>query len=573
MASNDRRPYLTATVLDQALLNAMADNLDFGLQMVADVQTPSGYIRTSDRNKYVGSVYYYARSTFPVIKRTIGEWLSPSIEFSTLELPISNVDGIFNHLLPSGADFNGWIGKTVNVRLGIRDAVGTFFSIYKGVVTDVAGLARDRVKILVRTRDALDKLNQTFPRVALTSTGYPNIEDNLVNTILPVVYGDWTVGPLQEIPNPPGVPLVAASIPSFVVNGKNAGVLSGASNLQLVISHNANKTFDSSNVWLKRSDNWAQVPAGNITAVSGTKNDFQIIQGFTFLAAAYVYEPGDSFHVRVQGKDLSGYDDNAVWQSRDILLTYGGAVSGDFASNWTTYRDKSTPAESAIASIKSRVWIQEPESAVTYVLSVLEQIRVEMFVDRDLQLKLKSLHLDEFVAAPSFTVKQWDLMESSFVPRLDDRNIWNRARAEFAYDPVAKANVRSSKTYRNSAAVTQAGKTISKKVVFPNLYVEADVVNQLKEMLRLSSGYPEMIEMTLTPRATLLDIGDFLSISVSMGSVVFDGVPAMIREIGYDPAGFKTIVKVWSFQMTPFPGWNPSYSGIVGGSSATITEE
>lgn len=573
MASVDRRPYLTATVLNQDLLDQMADNNDFDVQMAADIETPSGFIYSSDRNKYVGSTFYAARSTFPVIKRTIGEWLSPIIEFSTLELPLSNVDGKYNDLLPGGANFDGWIGKTVSVKVGIRDAASTYFSIYKGIVTDIGGLARDRSRIIIRTRDQLDKLNQKFPRTSITSSAWPDAEDNLVNTILPVIYGDYTVDPLQEIPNPPGAPLQTASIPGFVVNGKNSGVLSGASNVRILISENANSYLDSSQVWVRRGDIWGLVPSGNVGSIVANKNDLQVSQGFTFNSGAYIYEPGDAFYFRVKGKDLTTYDDNIIWQARDILMTYGSAVSGDFNANWATYRDKASPAESALSLIKSRVWLQEPEEAVVYVLSMLEQVRMEMFVDRDLKLKLRSLHPEEFEAAPSFTLRQWDLTDNSFVPKLDDRNVWNRVKGEFAYDPVAKAQARSTGLYRNNAAITQAGKTISKDVIFPNLYVETDVVNQLKEMLRLASGYPEMIELTVTPRGILLDIGDFILIDLNMGSVVFEGVPVMIREIGYDPNGLKTTMKVWSFQMTPFPGWNPGYSGIVGGSTATITKE
>lgn len=573
MATEDRRPYLSATSLDQDLLDQMADNLEFGVEMVADIETPTDTIYASDRNKYVGGRFYQAICQFPTIKRTIGEWLSPTIEFSTLELPLSNVDGRFNSLLPGGADFDGWIGKTVDIRLGIRDAGGTYSSIYKGRVTDIGGLSRDRMKITVRTRDQMDKLSQNFPNTAITQTGWADVEDGISGTILPVIYGDWTVAPLQETPNPPAAPLLTASVPAFVVNGKLATVLSGVTNVRLLVSENANADFDTSNVWLKRSDAWTVVPGANVAALSADKNDFQIVQGFTVAAAPYVYQTGDLFYVRVKGKDLSGYSDNIVWQGRDILIFHGGADVSDFDASWATVRDKAAPAESAIAAIKSRVWIQEPENAVTYVLSMFEQVRVEMFVDKSLKLKLAALHLDEFQPAPDFVVKQWDVVDATLAPKLDDRNIWNRAKGDYAYDPVLQENSRGTSIFRNQAAIDQiGGREISKKVVFPNLYVEGDVVANLKEMLRLASGYPEFVEMTLTPRAMLLDIGDFVRLRISMGSVVFDDVPALIREIGYDQKG-SIPVKLWSMQMTPFPGWTPAYGGIVGGSTATITEE
>ena len=67
--------------------------------------------------------------------------------------------------------------------------------------------------------------------------------------------------------------------------------------------------------------------------------------------------------------------------------------------------------------------------------------------------------------------------------------------------------------------------------------------------------------------------GDFVSVNVTMGATVLENVPAMVRDIGYDPAGLRIPVRVWSLQMVPFPGYSPGYAGIVGGSTATITEE
>lgn len=575
MASKDRRPYLTAATLDQTLLDLMSDNLDSAVRVVVDIETTTGTIRASDRHTYVGPDFYRACCTIPMIRRTIGEWLSPAIEFSTLELPVSNVDGRFNAYLPGGTAYDGWIGKAVEVKVGIRSSVSTYFTLYKGKVTEIGGLSRDRSVIKVRTRDALDALNQKFPKTAIDGTAWPQAEDAIVNQLLPVIYGDWTVAPLQEIPNPTAgsPPIMTASVPTFVVNGKDAGVLAGTTNVRVLVSENANQTFQTSNVWARRGDVWSAVPVGNIASVVSGR-DFQVVQGFTFSAAPYVYQPGDAFYVRVKGKNLGAYSDNLVAQAKDILIAEGGALAGDFDGTWGTYADKATPAVSAVSLIKSRVWRQDQESAVTVALSLLEQVRLEMFIDRSLNLKLRSLHLEDFVASPSFTIRQWDLVEGTLAPQLDDRNIWNRARGQYALDPVSKEQARATGIYRNGAAVAQLGKEISKDVIFPNLYVEGDVVNQLKEMLRLASSSPEFIEMKISPRGLLLDVGDFVSLDVAMGSVVLSGVPAMIRELGVEPSGALTI-KVWSMLTTPFSGWTPpgSSGNRVGGSTATITKE
>lgn len=573
MASSDRRPYLSATTLDQALLDQMQDNLEFGLELVVDIQTPTGYIRASDRNKYVGSVFYEALLTFPIIKRTLGEWLNPGLEFSTLELALSNVDSRLNNFLPGGADFSGWIGKTLDVRLGLRDVSSTYFSIYKGTITDVGGFRRDTEKITLIGRDKFDTVNVEYPKTALTTLSFPNLEDSKVGTILPYIYGDWTED----------LSAGGASVPAFVVNGAdvpaNVDVIDGNENLVLYISENANRSFDTSNVYVLRDDVFYQFDAADITGVLDNRA-FELKQtgsgGVTVVdGSGYIYDASDQFFVRVEGKDLGSRHNNAVWIARDILMTHGGLVSGDFAANWATLADKASPAESNIAGFKCRSWRQEPESALTDALQLLEQVRIEMAVDNAQKFRLYSLHLDDFpsLASIDYELKNWDIQKESFSPKLDDRNIWNRAKAEYRFDPFLNANSQTTPTYRNQGAITQAGKEISKKVIFPNLHKKADVILQLKEMLKMASGYSEFIDAVLTPRSVKKELGDFVKINVTIGSTQFTDVPAMIREIGYDPNGLRVPVKLWSFQMLPYPAYSPSYSGIVGGSTATITEE
>jgi hypothetical protein len=299
-----------------------------------------------------------------------------------------------------------------------------------------------------------------------------------------------------------------------------------------------------------------------------TQNGSSVIEG-----APYQFGEGDQFWVRVKGPTLSGYLDNPVEQAKDLLKTYGGLVDLDFDANWATYRDKATPAQSAIASIKSRVWIQESTSLIEYALSILEQVRLEAFVDRNQKMKLVALHFEDFEAAPSFMIRNWDVERETFRPQLDDRINFNRAQGVFDLEPVIGEEGRKTPIYRNQGAITQAGKPISKALVFPNLYKEADVVNQVTEMIRLASAYSEQISLNLTWRALLKDLGDFVGVNVQIGSVTFDDIPAMIRSIGYNPNGLKLEARLWSFQMCPFPGWAPAYAGVVGGYNATITQE
>lgn len=589
MGTSDRRPHLTATVLDQAYLDDAQDNLEDRLETVVDIDGPEGMIYASDFNKYVSGTFYEALTTFPTITRTMGEWLSPEVEFSGVELELSNVDGRFNNLLQGGADFDGWIGRTVEIKTGLRDVGATYTTLFKGVIHDQGGLNRSRLSVGFEARDQLDKLNVSFPKAVFNDTVFPNIEEDLIGVVAPVIYGDWTTSlqNVKTIPDDPDSPTATVGlVQAFAVNGNDPDVIAGTQNIQFIVSENDNAFLNTSEIYLFRGSNYTLIESLDVVNVVNNRQ-FEIRQkdsgGVTQIDGAtadLVYANGDQFLVKVKGKDLGAYDDNIVSQARDILETFAGAVTGDFDSNWNTFRDKVNVGnpENNISTVKSRIWKQEPEEAVKFALSMLEQVRLEMFISRDLKLKLSSLHFDDLgtkwnSGAPEFTIKNWDVETSSFTPRLDDRNVWNRVGADYNFNPLKNEQIFSTKIFRNQAAITQMGREISKKIVFPNLYIAVDVENNLKEMLKLASSATEYISVNLTSRAFLRDLSEVARMDVNFGASVLEGVPVLFREIGFDPQGPKITAKLWSFQMIPFDGYSPSYAGIVGGSSATITSE
>ena len=574
MSNSDRRPYKTSTLLDQEFLNFCQDNLECKLELIVDIETPSGFIRASDRPKYVISggagIFYENRMKFPVISRTVGEWLSTQIEFSVLKLTLNNADGKFNDLLPDGLNYDGFIGRSVEVKLGLRDVGSTFTTIFKGTISDVGGFARDISAINITARDNYDKLDVKFPNTVLSAASFPNIQDDVVGTLVPVIYGDWTVA---------GNPLSSnASVPAFVLNGADPnvnGTISNTNDVELIISENDLKSLSSSDVWVKKGDNYFNLSPLDITV--GIGNRFVDIAQDTGNStieggANYIFEESDEYFVKCIGKDLAGFDDNIVEQARDILKTYAGVLVSEFDSNWDTFRSKASPSESSIATIRCRIWIQDPQSVLAFVLSLLEQVRLEAFIDRNLMLKISSLHLDDFSSSPSFKVTNFDVVEKSFRPTTPVRNTFNRAQAVYSFLPDSNENSKQTSFYRNNAAVAQMNKVIDKRIVFPNLYIESDVESQLKEILKISSSGLEHIDCELTWRALLLDIGDFVSLDVKIGSTIYENVPCLIRDLGYDPQGIKIPVRLWSTQLLPFPGYT-GVTGSVGGSSANIVQE
>jgi len=576
MGTVNRKPYLSAALLNQSFLDECQDNLANQLELIVDIESPTGgMLHYSDRNKYVGETFYEARLNFPVIGRTIGEYLNPSIEFSQLQIELNNADGALNDFLPSGISFFSWIGKSISVKLGLRDVVSTYQEIFSGKITEEGGFQRSTKSITLIYRNEFSQLNSEIPKSVFKSSSFPFIEEENENTIVPIIYGDWTVN----------LETNGASIPAICVNGADPDVNGETSNtipVEFVISEHALEFLDTSEVYLLQSEVFTKFDAGDIVGVVDNRA-FQVLQkdtipaGTTLVnAEAYAFKTGDKFFVKVKGKNLGSdeVDRNIVSQSKDIIINYVGAdISLLDAASWNHFESKTSPAVSGIAGIRSRIWLREPQPGLNYVLSLLEQVRLEPFIDSAGKLALSSLHFDEFIASPSFSIKNWDIERDSFTPTLDDKLNFNRARGSFNFLPNRNENFLETGTYRNSAAITQIGKEISKRIVFPNLYIQSEVEGQLIEILKICSSYLEVINVNLTWRSLLQDIGNFVKLNVKIQGVQFSDVPCLIRDIGYDPKGIKIVAKLWSFQMVPFTGWNPAYAGIVGGDTATITLE
>jgi len=613
------------------------------------VSSATGVLRVSDRNIFVGERFYEARTKIPLIQRLVGEWLRPTIEFSSIKVAVSNVDGEYTGMLPGGDNYEGQINNSVVIKLGLRDVESTYFTVFDGFVTETGGFTRDITSIKYVARDKFDRLDVKFPTNLFKHADYPKISDEVAGLAKPVIYGDYTATvetegnvpafivngrdpqsyynkelPVSIANGSPGIftlenhlfdnddkvhlttdgtlpsPLntgfdyfiVYLTADTFAITDTPGGVAIGTSggsgqhnvvaqdlvNIQCLISDHALKDFQQSEVWLSRSEVFYRIDSSDIVNVNVDNNYFEVVQnsGNTLIEGAnYTYDSSDTFIVKVKGRDLGAYDDNIIWQAKHILETYASVDPAEFNPNWTTYRDKATPSQSATANIKSRVWLQESQSVLEYSLSLLEQVRLEYFISRDLDIKINSLHLEDFDPDPTPRLRNFDVVEGSISVAIDERNNFNRAQGFSDFNPFLGENFKKTGIFRNQAAIDQSGKEIFRSIELPNLYVTTDVENQIKEILRIASGTAELIDFKSTARHLLRDIGDFLKVSVEIGATVYDNVPMMIREIGYG-SDLKLPMKLWSFQMIPFgnpSGWNPGYAGIVAGDTATISEE
>jgi hypothetical protein len=643
-----RNPYDGNFEVSATILGATIDFSSSGSGS-SSASHQSGLIRVSDRNIFVGARFYEARTIIPVVQRTVGEWLRPTIEFGSLQLELNNVDKRYSGMLPGGDNYSGQINKRVQIKLGLRDVESTYFTIFDGYVTETGGFKRNISAVRYVSRDRFDRLNVKFPPDTFKLADYPKISDTVLGLSKPVIYGDYSTDvetegniPAQtvngrdpqayfekELPvsitnGTPGIiglenhlfddddkirfstdgtlpsPLstgtdyyvIVVSSDEFAVASTPGGAAiatSGGSgshnvtaqdlvNIQCVIAGHDLKAFDSSEVWLSRAEVFYRISSSDVVNVAVNNASFEIAQntGNTLIDGNnYTYESSDVFLVKITGHDLGAYDGNMVWQARHMLETYASIDPSEFNSNWTTYRDKASPSQSAIASIPARAWLQEQQSVLEYSLSMLEQVRLEYFISRDLDIKINSLHLEDLDPDPAPRLRNFDVVEGSVSVSIDERNNFNRAQGFHDFNPFLGENYKKTGIFRNQAAIDQSGKEMFKSVEFPNIVARSDAEAQISEILRIASAETEILTLSSTARHLLRDIGDFFKVSIEIDSTVYDNVPMMIREIGYG-SDLKLPLKLWSFQMVPFAnpgGWNPGYSGTTAGDSASITEE
>ena len=577
MTTSDRRPYKSATVLDQGLLDECSENLVCDLRMICTIETPasSSYLTDtlylSDRNMVVGTNFYQARVTFPTIKRSVGRILEPAVSFSTQQIKVNNSDGFFNKILPAGSEYDSLINRRVTIKVGLAEVQATYDSniIFDGFITEVGGFSRDMSSFTIIARDKFDDLNQTFPTSLFKYSEFPDLDDQVVGKPKPILLGNWVTN--LEI-------VKESSVPAIIVNGNDPtmnGTTSNVANIKFLISENANRDFFTNTIVLVRSSLAYTISSSDVVNVSADKNYFEITQntGNTLIDGAnYIFKSSDSFFCQANGAEidsLSAYPENAVEQARYILKNFGNASASDFSSGWDTLRSKNSPAESSIATIKSRAYIDKPEKALSYALSILEQVRCEDFINRSQKIEISTNHWEDFNASPTTEMLAQDIERKSFQPKIQEINNFNKVQSFYNLLPDVKENYSATNFFVQQDSINQS-KEIAKGLVFPNLYVASDVNNQTKEYLKFTSGFREDIFVTVTWKFLLQEINDFISLNVEIGGTTYNNIPLRVRDISFLNRGMKIKMRCWSFQMLPFQTWNPGYNGIVGGQNAII---
>jgi hypothetical protein len=575
LTSNDIRVklYNEATSLTQSFLDQTFNYGETKLQAVCMIEKNGTSIRVSSIPKYVGDNFYEGRATLPTIKKSMGEFLSTTFQFDDTSIDISNVDGFYSTYFLGGANYVNFIGATMTFMLGVSDIESTYINIFTGTVKNENGVNIDKETIGFQAQNNLTNFNKTVDLPEITKTIFPSCPDDVVGKKIPIVIGDWTVGcnvvqTGSVKVNVGGTDYDAETYTTNNFYGAVVGYYVGGGYFIFATGNYTPSTI--SNAWLKRGDkllavnfnSTAQVVGGYYACLIST---IKQLGGGTIV---YNYEQGDELVISVN----VGADDNIISQSQKILTDILGISS--YSSNWDVLKNKATPSQSAISTIKSRVWLGEAETSILeYVNSMLMQVRLKLLVLNDGSLDLFSLHFEDW---PTYTslrqIDKFQVVENTIKINTEPKNFICGANGNYAFTSVAKATMlRTTLKINETSRTAIGGSKLLKTIDFPNLYVASDVDNQVTEYVRFFSFPLEYITFTTAWTGLLDDVGDFVNVNIQLGSINYSNVPCVIMDKSVNLQTFEIQYKLLSLNGFSYPNNLLSYSGALSSYNQTLS--
>lgn len=588
MAVDDIRKkyYEDATALDATELNNCFSGGENSIETIAIIEKTVDAVlttlRLADRPKYVGSNFYYGRAKFPNIKRTLGELQSPSIQFSEMEIEFGNMDGFYNRYLVGGADYFSPIGASLTVQIGLRDVASSFMTIYKGEVPEDDGFERGRESLSIRARDVFTQLNKKIPLPPINEVDFPSAPPESIGKIIPMVLGDWEAG-YNVTPNAGTISISDGMTTTNVLTDAPGNFFGGVSGINVgggffVFSIGTYTPDNIANAHIRRGDALIQV---NFTAAPQNTAGYWSLEVLSLNVdgggtTPYVYQQGDIATIAVKVPYAAGKYSNPIELAQEILFTLGGKSSGDLdASSWNALKTKNTPAQSDMTSILARLWIGKAEDVVLgRALSLLEQVRVELYINSIQKIAVKSLHPEDFPTLAAMTrVEQYHINETSVKVKGDDRTFFNAALGNYGYTPILDKTQLQTVQRKNQNSVDKSGKLVAKAIDLPDLYVSSHVLMQIDEFIRFYSMGIEYVTVEVAWPHLLRELGEFINFNYSVGGLDFPGKPMQIRSIEIDPSNGSVEFKLLSFANFPYPNYSPANAArFLSASDATITD-
>jgi hypothetical protein len=568
---------------------------EVNMEMGADIFIGSfgESISVSDRPKYIGPYFYHGRASLPKLERKLSPLLSTQLSFSELEITINNCDGMYNKYLIAGMQYTPLYGCKVQLRVGLRDLINTYFPVFVGVVHTEGGVERQKDTITLRARDGFEALNTEVPLPKITVEEFINAPKDVIGKMIPLCLGDWSYGIdfvdslVTASVDSNGLQQVVKTKSTSSVGGGTIGYFTGYDGVgggKFIFGVGGNwegTTFVCQNIeecLIKRGDNYLVVsfsPAPEILIGYLAVAIHGFIRASDGAVIPYTYSNGDVAMIKTKvgciGNALFEDEDaNPINLAKTFLVTCGRLSSGsDFAASWDALKEKAAPPQSNLKNgIKMRLWVgDEKTNVLEYALSILKQIRCDLYVDKQRKLALVTQHPEDVPQLDTMRhIEPYHTLEDTINPRTDRQNMMTSSSCTYSFTPLLNGTALQTPKLINTYSVSILGGETAKTVDFPNLYREADARYQLEETVRFFSAAMEEITLSVAWVHIDVELGEWITLSLDVGSLQFlrengdmDRVPCQVRSISVDPSGGSLELKLLSLGNFKVPNYTPPF--------------
>jgi hypothetical protein len=196
------------------------------------------------------------------------------------------------------------------------------------------------------------------------------------------------------------------------------------------------------------------------------------------------------------------------------------------------------------------------------VSSLLKCALVDMYVNNNLKIAFSGLWPEHFPTISQMKrISQYDIVEKSIDVSSDHRSFFTTAQANYAWVPWASRAGGTTKKMKNQTAINGIGRDIIKEIDLPAIYQESAAVFVAQTYIRLASAALLTVKMEVGWKHLLRDLGEFVSVSIKLGSLNFENVPCQIRRIAVLPEMTGAELTMVSFVNFSFPEYDsPSAS-------------
>lgn len=490
-------------------------------------------ITMADGGTYLGVV-----ASVPTLSRSAGALLDPRIVLPAMTITLHNTRRHDEPRIQDYLDAYTWANKPVALYLGQGETFADYDLIWEGVVQFPGGIYYDEEVATITVVDARAADARTLPTRIYTKTLYPNMEDQYVNTPIPLVYGDWTSGAGN------GAKVPCVQIDSSVGTGGKFKVADHAlKQIATVYKNGSSVSF-----------------TGNASLGEFTLN--------------VTYTPGtDVITAHVQGATSDGTTGGTLLQTAPDVLD-------DLLTTWLavpTGRIDSAAFTAWAGSLTTDDYVRRVINTETDSNQLIAELLREGWADLSIEAgkyfpryravipsgTLPSYREPDLVGRSGSSIKEFS------VERDPDLIYCNEVASLYGYDPVA-AVFTSRYDTENTGEITTVGSRKRRTMEFYWLYKALGVSNRSDKELYTFSVQPEVVNITVGPPALIEGPADQFRLIYNKYPDADGGTPFQIRDIAINPDAMTARIRAWNMGLLSGATWTED--GSVTWLTATSTQ-